>query len=260
MKVKNIKKYFKKRIQSGWREYLTLHPTYAMLGVNREDFMTKEDIAKALNLIPNNDTEETSVGEYCFYDPSCIHEGKMKNVDIRFAWHFDTPDLNGKDFLDKYDLEEKELYIRKNGKVYYMEITEGYKNKDWDYKDDDSPYWLFDDIEECRPGHTRYVSDGNDTEDKNVMRVLNAYVAYDEFSTNLFLGNFVFSSIFNGFKTPEGNDFLKSLAELSEYCKTTFEIVKDNGIDICFAIRYKSYVEPVLKKLKKIVRKTHYKL
>ena len=129
-----------------------------------------------------------------------------------------------------------------------------------DYKDDDSPYWLFDDIEDCKPVHTRYVSDGNDTEDENVMSVLNAYVVYDEFSTNLFLGNFAFSLIFNGSKTPEGNDFLKSLADLSDYCKTTFEIVKDDGIDICFAIRYKTYVEPLLKNLKKIVCKTHYKL
>lgn len=241
MKTKNIKKYYASKIDSGWREYLTLKFPYRLLGLNPDDFMIMKDIEELLNLSVDKD-ESGLVDHYNMLDHNRMFNGHPLNVQVSFKWSTVNPNK-------VYGVNV--LYVKNDDKYYYIGGYEGYKNPEYSVNNDE-PYWLYEGDKVHGFSSRIYTIDDNSS---NVMKLLNKFVNNNRFSSDLFSGNFVYSLISGNFGDNISNDLFKDLSNLSTFCKTTYETFNKDSIQITFAIRYEDYVEPFLSELKKICKK-----
>lgn len=246
MKNKNIKNYYRKRIVHGWRSYITLNFTYEMLGLKREDHMTREDITKYLELEFNEDDDSGLVDHYDLIDRTITHKGQPLNVFLNFdcSYHKDI-------LLEQYP---DVLYVERNGKYYYLEGTAGIRNPN--YKpNNNEPYWLYKDDEEF--GFRKwYFSTGEDPKDVAAIKeLITKHVNNKQFSEDLFSGDFIFAWLSGNHGQNIENPLLKDLSKLAHYCKTTYEEFTPKGVEITFAIRYKDSVDDFLSDMKKIIQK-----
>lgn len=255
MKKRNVKKYYKKNIRSGWRDYLDLKIPYELLNLNREDFMTKKDIELFLDL-KHSDEDTGIVNSYNMLDYTKVKDGLPLNIKLDFSVvHRNPKDIK---FFPS-DL----LILDWNDKFYYLEGVQGYRNPKcvWDDTTNsfpkDEPYWLYDDDEEnsmCRFFYTK----SNDSTDDKVLSLLTKFKNNKELSSDLFSGNFIYSWMIGGKQCLVRAELFNELSKLSNMCKTTYEEFEENHIVLTFAIRYSDYVDRFLRELKKICVK--YKL
>lgn len=259
MKIKNIKKYYKKRIVDGWRQYLTLNVKYSDVGLENK-FLSRKMITELLQL---EDTGEDSgfVDQYDFYDPNVIVDGIKQLVTVELRWNF-LPEDKTINLPEYYHLPENTIYLIDDDKFYYIEGMCGFKNPKYvnsnnpNY-DKNEPYWLFKgdkDLESYR--YTWLLSNDNDSvTDENVYEVLKRFAANENFESDMFSGNWVYGLVSGNFGQNITNNLFDDLSKLSWYCKTNYEDFYDDHIELTYAIRYRDYTEPFLKDLKKIIKK-----
>ncbi len=252
MKLRNVKKKYKKRISSGWREYLNVKVPYKLLGLE-DKFLKESDIERLLGL--KLDTEKSGIiDEYYTLDYDTMYKDQPLNVHLEFQW---TSRL---DHLLKQHPDI--LYVERNGRYYYLEGMAGYKNPKRIYDSEtgypeDEPYWLYENDPDNAAGRFYYTK-GNDSEE--VQEVLARFANSKEFGYDLFSSNIGFRLVSGNFGQNISNELMKDLTDLSQYCKTNYtEFTKDSVI-ITYAIRYKDDVDLFLTDLKKLIKKHKVKL
>ena len=256
MKLKNIKKEFKKRIQKGMREYLSLKVKYSDLGVDCRDFLTFKKMCKLLKLEWWGD-ESGFVDHYYLIDPLVINDGFRLNVHLSFVWNY-LP-KNGDDIFSYYSHLPKDLlYVIDGNKFYYIEGMQGYKNPAYSYENNkDVPYWLYDGDEDLQAKRFYYT---NDSDCNDELLVLKMFINNKNFSSKLFSGNSTYSLITGETNRNFDGGVFKDLSNLSGYCKTNYEEFFKDCVEITFAIRYEDYVDDFLSDLKKIIKKYKIKV
>lgn len=250
MKVRNIKKTYSKRIKYGGRYYLSLRLNYKVIGVE-SNFLTRKSICDALDLTDDN-LDAGFVNHFRFHDYNEMKNGIPLEVTLQFRedyLHDDYRD-NIQQFLEDIGKHEDTAYIHnhKTNRLYYIESKEGYLNPK--YKDGgNEKYWL-----EPPKDYTLAKSDCN-------MDLLQRFVNNKEFGSQIFSGNFLYRLL-----APElinnnkyNKELLDEFAVLADYCKTIYKDFYDDYVDVTFAIRYKEYVEPFLKELKRIIKNNKIK-
>lgn len=253
MKLRNVKKKYKKRIKSGWREYLDVRVPYKLLGLE-DKFLKESDIERLLGL--KLDTEKSGiVDHYYTLDYDTMYKDQPLNVHLEFQWVFWLDNL-----LEQYpDI----LYVENNGRYYYLEGMAGYKNPKCIYDDKktgypkEEPYWLYEDDPDNAAGRFYYTKE-NDSEE--VQEILTRFANSKEFGRDLFSANIGFQLVSGNCGQNISNDLMKDLTNLSQYSKTNYtEFTKDSVI-ITYAIRYKEDVDLFLTDLKKLIKKHKVKL
>lgn len=228
MKKRIIKKYIKSRIEDGWRSYLTLKLPYDIFGLNPNSFLKISDIEKVLNLKWKEDSG--FVNNYRMTDG-------IKTVNISFDWSF----RKNQDFEDQY-------YIEHDDTFYYMSGSCGIENPEWTEKNNSVEFWIKDSF------YTWTITSNDSDEEKNLIeKFKNSKLFVDDF----FSGNF-FYSILSGKSLDTDNGLFKELSELSNLCKTIYIEHKENHFELCYAIRYKDYINKFVSDLTQIILK--YKL
>lgn len=255
MKLRNVKKQYKKRIRSGWREYLDIKVPYKLLGLE-DKFLKESDIERLLKL--KLDTEKSGiVDHYYTLDYNTMYNDQPLNVYLEFQYTLWLDNL-----LKQYpDI----LYVERNGKYYYLEGTTGYKNPKCIYDHETGypkgePYWLYQDDPDKDVGRFYYTK-GNDSEEiKEIEEILTRFANSKEFGYDLFSSNIGFRVVSGNFGQNISNDLMRDLADLSKYCKTNYEKFTEDSVIITYAIRYKDDVDLFLTDLKKIIKKYKIKL
>lgn len=250
MKRKNLKKYLKKKISSGWRQYLPIKLKYSDLGIEN-NFLTFKKLCDLLELIPSGE-DSGFVDHYNLLDPNKVLNEQMLDVHLNIDWSYL---IDGK--IHSH-FPENLLYVLDGDKYYYISGRIGYKNpkciwneKKSDYPEDE-PYWLYDNTDN-ESQEFYYIKDDQDSSKE--IEVLQRFVNNKNFSYDLFSGNIGFTFVSGNYGQNITSDLLKDLSKLSALCKTTYEEFFDDYVEITFAIRYKDYVEEFVSLLKKIILK-----
>lgn len=258
MKKRNIKKYYKKRIVDGWRQYLKLHVKYSDIGTENK-YLSKKLLGELLQLEDANE-DSGLVDHYNFYDPNYVVDGIKQFISVNLVWHYLPKD-------DKYTLSEyfnfpdNTIYITDEHKIYFIEGMAGFRNPKCIYDEEngypkDEPYWLFQDNENLKSFSYSVVKDDDDNiHNKNIIEVLTRYKNNHNFSSDMFSGNIIFGLVSGNFGQNITNNLFDELSNLSSYCKTNYEDFYEDHVDLTYAIRYKENVEPFLRDLKKIILK-----
>lgn len=254
MKRKDIVKYYKRRIVSGWREYLDLKFPYDLLGLNGADFLTKKDICDLTGLV--FDKEESGfVDHYNMLDMNHVHNGQPLNVMLELCWEYLREETVEKHFEKSNFLPANTVGILDDGKVYYCRGRAGYKNPEWNVdlpNDSKVPYWLYADDKNLRTYEWTWLRDTDEEGNKRIEELLRKYINTKRIGSDLFSGDMCYGLVSGNFGQNITNELVKDLSGLAEYCKTTYEEPCRDYLKICYAIRYKSNVKPFLKELKRI--------
>ena len=252
MKLRNVKKQYKKRISLGWRIYLDIKVPYKLLGLD-DKFLKESDIERLLEL--KLDSEKSGiVDHYYALDYDTMYNNPPLNVHLEFQYTLWLDNL-----MKQYpDI----LYVERNGRYYYLEGMAGYKNPKCVYDSEtgypeDEPYWLYENDPDNAVGRFYYTK-GDDSEE--VQEVLTRFANSKEFGYDLFSSNVTFQLVSGNVGQNISNNLMQDLADLSQYCKTTYEEFTKDSIIITYAIRYKDNVEPFLTDLKKLIKKYKVKL
>lgn len=252
MKLRNVKKQYKKRIKSGWRKYLDVKVPYKLLGLE-DNFLKESDIERLLEL--KLDTEKSGIVDHYYtldYDTMC--NDQPLNVHLEFQYTF---------WLDNLLKQHPDiLYVERNGRYYYLEGMAGYKNPKCIYDSEtgypeDEPYWLYENDPDNAAGRFYYTK-GNDSEE--VQEVLTRFANSKEFGYDLFSSNIGFRLVSGNFGQNISNELMRDLTDLSQYCKTNYEEFTKDSVIITYAIRYKDDVDLFLTDLKKLIKKHKVKL
>ena len=242
MKLRNVKKSFSKRIVKGWRNYLTLNIKYKDIGIEN-NFLNIKVLADMLGL--EIDTDQIGIeGIYSFVDPSIVIDGIKQSVIIKLCKSY----IHNFDWtLNYFGLPEDTIFVTNDRYMYYMEITQGFKNpkcifdeKTMSYPKEE-PYWLYEG-DEFLEKTTFVITDSCDIKRDIVIEILNKFSNNVSFASNIFSGRSITNSLF------------KDLSELSSYCKTIYTDFEEDYIKLTYAIRYDNYIKPFLKDLKKLVK------
>ena len=229
MKKRIIKKYIKSKIEEGWRYYLTLKIPYDIFGLNQDSFLKISDIENVFNLKWKEDSG--FVNHYRMTDG-------LETVNLSFDWSFRKPI----EFNDQY-------YIEDDGTFYYMSGSCGIQNPEWSKENKSTEYWLKDSFYRWT-----ITQDDSEEEKELIEKFKNSKLLID----NFFSGNFIYS-ILSGKNIEDIDDNLfRELSELSNLCKTIYIEHKENHFELCYAIRYKDYINKFVSDLTQIILK--YKL
>lgn len=254
MKNKNIKSTIKKHIQTGWREYSTIKIPYELLGLNRDDFATPKDFIELLGLDPH-EKESGFVDHFSYYDHSQKLNGVSKTINFIFEreTHFDRTQHEWN--KGKYYYFDGEYYFTFHGSA-------GFVNPDYDVDDYEKQqeYWLNDGNGNCTRHEWELTPENvND----NHIEILKKFANNKHFEWDL-LSDCSYDYIRDednklvSIGKNKYNDLVVELSRLSKYNKTNYYEFTETHIEICYAIRYKKYVDDFANDLKKIVKK--YKL
>jgi len=255
MKKKNITKYYKSKINSGWREYLDLNIPYNLLGLNKEDYLTKKDIETLTGL--KFDKEESGfVDHYNMLDYKYMHNGQPLNVSLKLKWGYLREETVEKHLESTPFLPNNLVALVDGSKVYYCEGRAGYKNPKWTVDSlNEVKYWLYKDNDELKP-YDWFWTYSDDLEDKSgderIVKLLTKFINTKKLGSDLFSGDFCYQLISGNCGQSIKNNLIKDLSELATYCKTIYEEPNEQHLTITYAIRYKSNIELFLKELKKI--------
>lgn len=254
MKRKNLKKYLKKQISSGWREYLSIKIKYSDLGIEN-NFLTFKKLCDLLGLIPSGE-DSGCVDHYYLLDPNKVFNEQMLNIHLNIDWSYL---ISGK--IHPY-FPENLLYVLDGDKYYYIEGIYGYKNPKCIYDEENGypenePYWLYEGTEN-ESSRFYYINDEKDNSKE--IELLQRFINNKNFSSDLFSGNIGFTFVSGNYGQNITSNLLNDLSKLSSLCKTTYEEFFDDYVEITFAIRYKDYVEEFISLLKKIILKYKIKI
>ncbi len=230
MKNKDIKRHFRRKIQSGWREYLTISIPLKALGYSESDLPNLKRVCKLMECLP---TERGNwVGTYYLKDPLKSTEDAFLGVTLEIAEFTGKTLEEAVTYASRY-LEAEENTIKERMKYVHTPFgfkiflaigTEGMVSNSW--KESDLSYWI---------------------DENSVQRCL-----YD---IPELLGMFVNDAqLQQNFRTTRDNSLLGQLGRLGRYTKSDFFEYNGEHLHLTYAIRYPENVEPFLRDLVKLVK------
>lgn len=249
MKNKDIKRRFKRKINSGWREYLpiTIHKKH--LGMSNEEFPTIKNIERCLGMEYLMDSGV--VNHYTMTIPKESVDGltKVSIVKLRDERIYTTLEDTLSRVREWYTDDDGNLnmtYLATDKTVYYLEYIEGFLNPNYSESlESEEPFWHESyDVEEGV-----LIDDG----DGSVIELLQMFANEDKLKEVLYSENWILPMLGEHYNSTSGLG--TDLAKLESYTKTLYFDFKGDDIIITYAIRYKSNVKPFLKDLKALVKK-----
>lgn len=230
MKNKDIKRHFRRKIQRGWREYLTVSIPLKALGYSERDLPNLKRVCELMECVPAE--RDNWVGTYYLKDPLKSAEDAFLGVKLEIAEFTGKTLEEAVTYASRY-LETDENTIKERMKyiatpfgfrVFTAVGEEGVVNDKW--KERGLPYWV----------------------DKN--SVLSCLYDIPEL-LDMFVND---AQIQQNFRTTRDNSLLGQLGKLGRYTKSDFFEYSDGHLHLTYAIRYPENVEPFLKDLVKLIK------
>ena len=231
MKKRIVKKYLKKKIDFGWRAYLSLNIPYEWLNLKSENFMSIQSIEEALELKWTGE-ESGFVDHFNFTEPDDTE------IKVNLSLHHTSYEF-------RPEFKNQLTYTDDEGVTYSLVGYRGIVNPKYT-DDNDEEYWMPNSF-------WRWTLTDNDAE--KGIPLLKKYANNIKLLESLFSGNWLFG-LFTGKDSNDiEQDLKRELAELSEVCKTIYLDYHKDYFTLTYAIRYYKDANKFVNNLTDIVLK-----
>lgn len=231
MKNKDIKKYFRRKIQSGWREYLTISIPLKALGYSERDLPNLKRVCELMECVPAE--RENWIGTYYLKDSLKSDEsdfwgvtleiteftGKTLEEAIKYASNY----LESDDHTIKTHMKYIKTYY--GFKVLLATGKEGRVHNNW--RERNLSYWV------DKTNVLNYIYD--------IPELLEMFVNDNKLQQD--------------FHYLRDESLLSQLGTLSKYTKNDYFEYSGGCLHLTYAIRYTENIEPFLKDLVKLIKK-----
>lgn len=254
MKRKDISRKIRNRIDSGWREYLTIKIDKDLLGLKGVETPTYKNLCKVFELQPCKYSTGV-VDSYYFIDEKqakvCENGEKLDRiVGIKLVSEYYSDEVSLQASIERIKEWHGDniTYVIQDCYVYYLTSIEAYINPKYDeYKTNEE--CIYHDGYEIE--HKYYY--GEDAEE-----ALKLFMVGKDIEESMYDSHFI-CNLIRGRYQKNTSGLLSELGYLCNLCKATYFDFKGNDVIITYGIRYKSNIKPFTTLYKKIATKYNHK-
>ncbi|MGL5691388.1 MAG: hypothetical protein ACRDD8_11305 [Bacteroidales bacterium] len=255
MKLKNVKRYFKQKIHSGWREYLPICIHKKYFGFGNKELPTIDNIENCLDL--KFLVESDLLGRYVMYDPKestdnlkmavilnlCSEPIRNNNVEYTLDYIVNTEYI---DDSDSSGCNVNIAYKIHNNRIFYIEYSKGLLHPSY-AKDSNYDFWK-------NPEDIEFGVFGDSDGETYVTDLLDMFITLEQIKDSLYSEDELIKFI-RGETYDSINELTSNLAKLEKYTKVIYYDCHKDFVTITFGIRYPCYIDSFLSELKRLIKK-----